>query len=123
VAKRVKGTKPKLGPSDLPIAAVAPISYVASKVIKRQSKGKTILQFCLTITFNDGAAVEVRNCILGVGKKGPWCTAPLIKYRPIILNKILCDKLIENFQKQGFLDDLVPTTFAEDQEVELTWTN
>ena len=100
---------------------VSGVSYVASKVIKRQSKKKTILQFTLTITFDDGAAVEVRNCIMGIGKKGPWCCAPLLKYRPILLNKILTDKLIYQFQAGGWLDELVPSTWAEDEEGEVKW--
>lgn len=97
------------------------VHYEASKVCKRASKGKSVLQFTLTITFSDGCAVTVRNCILGIGKNGPWCTAPLIKYRPVMFSKELCDKLIENFQKDGYLDDLIPPDWTEQQEDIVEW--
>jgi hypothetical protein len=100
---------------------VSAVSYVAEKVIKRQSKGKTILQFTLIVTLPEGGSIQVRNCILGVGKKGPWFTAPLLKYRPIMFNKIFCDTIIEQFQLQGHLDDLVPSCWTEDEEVEVKW--
>lgn len=98
------------------------VTYEASKVTKLASKkGRSVMQFTLTMTLSDGCSISVRNCILGIGKTGPWCTAPLIKYRPIIFSKALSDKLIAEFQKLGYLDDLGSPTWAEETDVTIKW--
>ncbi len=97
--------------------------YEASKVIKLPSKKGGVVQFTLTITFDEGCAITMKNCIIGIGKKGPWATAPLDKYKNTRWNQALSDKLIKQFQLAGYLDDIEPRTWAEGEEGTLTWEN
>lgn len=97
-------------------------TYTASKVRKVTTKKGTALQFTLTVTFDRGCTIYARNCIMGIGKNGVWCTAPLMKYRPVGFNKVLTDKLIEGFQKMGALADLSQPEWNEEDETTVEFT-
>lgn len=106
----------------MPAKRVDSIKFEASKVVKRVSKGKSILQFTLSIDLGEGRVLSYRNCILGIGKKGMWCSPSIQKYRADQWSKEFSDSIIKEFQLQGYLKDLDTPEFEEESTVNVTWS-
>ena len=108
-------TKKKPDPTTLTI------DYIASKVNKMASKkGKSIIQFTLTVVITPGGSFTFKNCIAGIGKKGAWVTPSLVTYRPFAWNQEFSDMLIKNLQTAGYFDDIVPA-WTEEEGGEIKW--
>lgn len=83
-----------------------------------RSKGSSVVQFTLTITFGaDDCALTIRNCLAGIGKNGPWAMPPQHKFKPVVWNRAFELRLIQGFQEAGTFDQLGPSTWAEEQDV------
>lgn len=98
----------------------AHVDYIASKVNKRASKGKSIIQFTFTVVITPGGSFTFKNCIAGMGKNGPWVTPSIQKYRSTQWDMEFSNTIIAEFTRQGEFDDIVPA-WEEPEGREIRW--
>lgn len=84
------------------------LRYTDIKLVKGPRRS-----FTLVLELPGGETVEMRQCLIGVGKDGPWTMPAMDKYRSNRWNGKMSKRIIEKFRDEGKLEDLTPNDWAE----------